>query len=554
MDDPVAIVGSIGEIERAVLDAARRHPDRVAIEDDGGAHPYAELDAASVAIADRLLGPAEAGDLAGARVALLTAPGLAWAAACVGIWRAGGVVVPLCAAHPAPELDHVIGDSSASIVIAGPERIDDLAPLAAARGARLMPVAEVGGGDGQPTGRSSDADPPSHDPSRGSGESPGPDESSEPDRPTRDPARPARDPDRPAMILYTSGTTGRPKGVVLTRSNLAAQVASLVEAWRWSAGDLLVHVLPLHHTHGIVNGLLCALASGARCHVLARFEAGAVWEALAGRPATLFFGVPTMYRRLVDAWDAADAADRERWSRAAGALRLAVSGSAALPVPLFERWKELAGQPLLERYGMTEIGMALSNPLDGERRAGTVGRPLPGVTARRVDADGRPVAEEGVAGEIEIRGPGVFAEYLDRPEETRRAFRDGWFRTGDEATVEDGYWRILGRRSVDILKTGGEKVSALEVESALEGHPSIVECAVVGVPDPEWGERVCAAVVAAPGARVELEELRAWGRERMAPWKVPTRLAVVVDLPRNAMGKVTKPAVREMFLSTEEES
>ncbi len=356
------------------------------------------------------------------------------------------------------------------------------------------------------------------------------------------------------MILYTSGTTGRPKGVVLTRSNLAAQVASLVEAWGWSADDRLIHVLPLHHTHGIVNGLLCALASGATCHMLPRFEAGAVWEALAERPATLFFGVPTMYRRLVDAWDAADAAHRERWARAAGELRLAVSGSAALPVPLFERWKEIAGEPLLERYGMTEIGMALSNPLDGERRAGTVGRPLPGVTARRVDADGRPVEEEGVAGEIEIRGPGVFREYLGRPEETRGAFRDGWFRTGDEATVEDGYWRILGRRSVDILKTGGEKVSALEVESALEGHPSILECAVVGVPDPEWGERVCAAVVAAPGAGIELEELRAWGRERMAPWKVPTRLAVVVDLPRNAMGKVTKPAVRELFLSTEEES
>lgn len=516
------------DIGRAVTNAASRHAERVAIVDESGAHTYAELLAASAAVAGRLLESRDAGELAGARVALLAAPGLGWAAACLGTWRAGGVAVPLCAAHPPPELDHAIADSGASIVLAGPGRIDDLAPIAAARGAETIPMEEILGGFGEPdsAGRSRSTDLPEE--SAGEGRS-------------------------PAMILYTSGTTGRPKGVVLTRENLAAQAGSLVEAWRWSRHDRLVHALPLHHTHGIVNGLLCALVSGASCRMLPGFRSDLVWDALAEGPATLFFGVPTMYRRLEEAWDAAGEDDRRRMSAAAARLRLAVSGSAALPVPLFERWREISGQALLERYGMTEIGMALSNPLDAERRPGTVGRPLPGVSVRRVDADGRPIDEEGVAGEIEVRGPGVFREYWNRPEDTRAAFRDGWFRTGDEATVEDGFWRILGRRSVDIVKTGGEKVSALEVESALAAHPSIVECAVVGVPDPEWGERVCAAIVAAPGERVELEELRAWARERIAPWKVPTRLQVVEDLPRNAMGKVTKSAVKTMFVSSEEE-
>jgi len=231
-----------------------------------------------------------------------------------------------------------------------------------------------------------------------------------------------------------------------------------------------------------------------------------------------------------------------------------VSGSAALPVATLERWREITGHTLLERYGMTEIGMALSNPLEGERRPGHVGPPLPGVEVRIVDGEGRPVPD-GEQGEIEVRGPQVFREYRGRPDETAAAFRDGWFRTGDEGCVgEGGYYRILGRRSVDIVKTGGYKVSALEVEELYRTHPGIGDLAVVGVPHPEWGEQLRAAWTPAnPSARApsgppDTADLRAWGKERLAPYKVPHLFRAVPTLPRNAMGKVQKARVRRMLV------
>jgi malonyl-CoA/methylmalonyl-CoA synthetase len=223
-----------------------------------------------------------------------------------------------------------------------------------------------------------------------------------------------------------------------------------------------------------------------------------------------------------------------------------VSGSAALPVRTLERWREISGHTLLERYGMTEIGMALSNALHGERRPGSVGAPLPGVTVRLVDEQGVVVAA-GEPGEIEVRGPAVFLEYWRRPEATRDAFRAGWFRTGDMAALEGGMYRILGRTSVDIIKTGGFKVSALEIEEVLRTHPAIAECAVVAAEDAEWGERVCVAVELQPGAELTLDALQDWARERLAPYKVPRSLACVPALPRNAMGKVVKRDVALLF-------
>ena len=296
------------------------------------------------------------------------------------------------------------------------------------------------------------------------------------------------------MILYTSGTTSRPKGVVTTHANITAQIMSLVEAWEWSADDRIVLCLPLHHVHGIINVVSCALWSGATCEMLPRFDANAVWERIASGGLTLFMAVPTIYVKLIAAWDAASPERRAALSQACAKLRLMVSGSAALPVSTLERWKEISGHTLLERYGMTEIGMALSNPLRGERVPGSVGTPLPSVEVQLVGENGEPVAP-GTPGEIEVRGPSVFAEYWGKPDATRDAFRDGWFRTGDTAVVENGVYRILGRTNIDILKTGGHKVSALEIEEALREHPAVAECAVVGVPDPEWGERVAAAVV-----------------------------------------------------------
>ncbi|WP_250635699.1 AMP-binding protein [Nostoc piscinale] len=227
-------------------------------------------------------------------------------------------------------------------------------------------------------------------------------------------------------------------------------------------------------------------------------------------------------------------------------MRLMVSGSAALPVQVLEKWQNISGHFLLERYGMTEIGMALSNPLHGQRHSGYVGQPLPQVEVRLVDESGKLVLP-GTPGEIQVKSPGVFLEYWQNPQATAKTFQDGWFCTGDLAVVEDGNYRILGRMSVDIIKTGGYKVSALEIEEVLRNHPDIHECAVVGVADVEWGERVCAALVLHPQRQLTLESFRSWAKEQLAVYKVPTKILTVAELPRNAMGKVTKPAVVELF-------
>jgi len=260
--------------------------------------------------------------------------------------------------------------------------------------------------------------------------------------------------------------------------------------------------------------------------------------------------VPTIYAKLISAWDSASPERRARLNQSCATLRLMVSGSAALPVGTLERWKEISGHTLLERYGMTEIGMALSNPLQGERVPGTVGTPLPSVEVQLVGENGKLVAPR-TPGEIEVRGPSVFAEYWGKPEATRDAFREGWFRTGDTAVVENGVYRILGRTNIDILKTGGHKVSALEIEEALRKHPAVAECVVVGVPDPEWGERVAAAIVLNDGDALDLPSLRTWAKDWLAAYKLPSRLLLLDALPRTAMGKVIKPAVVELFPSAD---
>ena len=470
---------------------------KIAIIDRGGSHSYEALDDASANVAGTLLAGAE--DLREARIAYFVAPGLGHAAVQRGIWRAGGVAVPMALSHPRGELEYVIGDSGASVVIADEGAAATLRPLADAAGARFLTTGDALRSWGPPSGL------------------------------------PFLGANRRAMIIYTSGTTGRPKGVVTTHANIGAQVSSLVEAWGWRPSDRLLLVLPLHHVHGVINGLCSALAVHATCEMPASFDASAVWDRLASGEVTVFTAVPTIYHRLLTAWEAADEPARRRWSDGARGLRLMMSGSAALPVQTLERWREITGHTLLERYGMTEIGMALSNPLTGERRPGFVGQPLPGVEVRLVD------------GELEVRGPTVFKEYWQRPEETLAAFHDGWFRTGDVAVEEDGSYRLLGRTSVDIIKTGGYKVSALEIEAVLRDHPAIAECAVVGVPDEEWGEKVSAAVELRDHAALALADLQAWARERLAPYKLPRALKPVAALPRNAMGKVVKPEVKQLF-------
>ena len=400
------------------------------------------------------------------------------------------MAVPLAVSHPPAELTYYVEDSGASVVVAPPEMADRLRHR---RGA-------------QP------AVPADHRPA---------------DRWRRGGLLPVLTPDRRAMILYTSGTTSRPKGVVSTHWNVQAQVTTLVDAWGWQQADHILLVLPLHHVHGIINVLTCALWSGAQVTIHPKFDAGDVWEAIAGEELTLFMAVPTIYSRLIAAWQTAPPDRQAALSAGCRKLRLMVSGSAALPVRVLEQWQEISGHVLLERYGMTEIGMALSNPLHGRRQPGFVGVPLPGVAVRLVDEEGREVTP-GTPGEIQVRGPSVFREYWRRPEATEAAFRDGWFRTGDIAVVEKGSYRILGRSSVDIIKTGGYKVSALEIEEALREHPAVRELAVVGLPDPEWGERIGAALVLVPEEALTLEGCAAgpaigWRRTSCPPGCSPWR-------------------------------
>jgi malonyl-CoA/methylmalonyl-CoA synthetase len=481
---------------------------RAAIVAADGTYSYADLDLASRRVAGALLAAGE--DLQQSRVAFMVEPSFAYVAVQRGIWRAGGVAVPLAISYPAAELSYVIEDSASGVVIGGQTQRELLEPLATAAGARFLTVDEALG-----------TSPAEVLPHIGA--------------------------PRRAMIVYTSGTTGRPKGVVSSHAVIGAQISSLISAWGWRPADRLLLALPLHHVHGIINGLGSALAVHATCEILPAFDATAVWDRLASGEITVFTAVPTMYSRLIAAWDSAPAHVQQARSSGARAVRLMMSGSAALPVALLERWREITGHTLLERYGMTEVGMVLSNPLDGDRRPGFVGAPLPGVEVRLVDAGGEELSEG--PGELEVRGPSVFQEYWNRPEETRAAFREGWFRTGDMAVLEAGSYRLLGRTSVDIIKTGGFKVSALEIEEVLRTHPAILDCAVVGIDDEEWGERVSAAVELRPGETLSLADLQRWARRQLAPYKVPRALRDVVALPRNAMGKVLKPEVAGLFKS-----
>jgi fatty acid CoA ligase FadD36 len=349
------------------------------------------------------------------------------------------------------------------------------------------------------------------------------------DRP-RGPTAPTIQNDGPALVLYTSGTTGPPKGVVIGRSAIAADLDALAEAWAWTPDDVLVHGLPLFHVHGLVVGVLGALRVGCRfVHVGQPTPVAYAGAAAAG--GTVFFGVPTIWGRI--------AADPSA-SAALKSARLLVSGSAGLPRPIYDRLHQACGQGPIERYGMTETLITLSARADGPRHPGSVGTPLAGVSTRLVGEDGAPVADDGESvGSLQVRGPMLMTGYLDRPEATAAAFtRDGWLVTGDAATRdEDGRHRIVGRESTELIKTGGFRVGAGEIEGALLAHPGVREAAVIGCPDPDLGQVIVAYVVA---DGVKPEDLIAWVAEGLSVHKRPRRVILVPSLPRNAMGKIQK--------------
>lgn len=340
---------------------------------------------------------------------------------------------------------------------------------------------------------------------------------------------------RPAMIIYTSGTTGKPKGVVTTHNNIKAQVESLVKAWEWSENDHILETLPLHHVHGVINVLGCALYSGAKVTFHPGFDTNQVWREIVSNDLTLFMAVPTIYHKLLQ--DLKTSANPEKYHKACKKLRLMVSGSMALPEPLFYSWEEFTGHRLLERYGMTEIGMALSNPLHGNRRPGFVGFPLPNVEAKIVDD------------ELRIKGPAVFNDYYGNPKATEETFdEEGWFKTGDNAMVDPntGEYKILGRSSVDILKTGGFKISALDIERTFLENEQILEIAICGVEDVQWGQ-IIGAIIKFKDRPMTVTELQEWGRDKLAHYKLPRRLITVYEIPKNAMGKVNKKELVKLF-------
>ena len=357
-------------------------------------------------------------------------------------------------------------------------------------------------------------------------------------------ALPATEPDgeAPAIVVYTSGTTGPPKGVVLPRRAIAATLDALADAWAWTADDVVAHGLPLFHVHGLILGVLGPLRLGGGAHHLGRFSSEAAGAALTNG-ATMLFGVPTMYHRL-----AADVEASPALASAIGGARLLVSGSAALPATDHARIAAACGQKPVERYGMSETLMNTAIRADGDRRPGTVGLPLPGVDLRLVDDHGAELDahDDETVGEIQVRGPNLFLSYLNRPDATAEAMRGGWFATGDVATrAADGYIRIVGRRATDLIKSGGYKIGAGEIENALVEHPAVAEVAVTGEPDADLGEKIVAWVVVEAGAARPTErELADHVARLLTPHKRPRAVRYLDALPRNALGKVTKATLR----------
>jgi len=481
--------------------------ERVALVEADNTYTYSEVNSRVNRFATGLLGNKD--DLQEERIAFFMPASLDYVTTMHGVWRAGGIAVPLNVASAVSELDHYLSCASVTRMVANAEHQESLRDLCASLNIELMSAEEV----------LADAAGP----------------------------LPKLTPDRRAMMLFTSGTTNKPKGVVSTHKTIHAQITTLIDAWEWSENDVIPLFLPLHHIHGIINILSCGLWAGATVHLFAKFDIPKISQQIVAGTYNVFMAVPTIYVKLIQYFDSIDPAEVQKICDGFKDMRLNISGSAACPVKLFNQWKGLTGQVLLERYGMTEIGMGISNPYNGERRAGAVGQALPGVDCELFDENDSLITEEAVAGEIRIKGDNVFLEYWDNATATKESFKDSWFCTGDVAVLEDGYYRIMGRSSVDIIKSGGYKLSALEIEGVLLTHDDIEEVAVIGVEDDTWGEAVTAFVAVKAGASLEYEALKEWCDGRMSSYKIPKSLILIEALPRNAMGKVTKPVLKEML-------
>lgn len=492
------------EVARAVADG----PDRVAIEtEDGVLFTYGELDRT---VARTVIALFEAGLQPGDRVAAQVHKSVASLFVYLACLRAGLVYLPLNTAYQSSELDYFLRDAEPGLILVEPENADAITALSnGSVGAPVMTLGEIEQrGLAKRVARAS----------------------------AKFDTRRCNASDL-AAIIYTSGTTGRSKGAMVTHGNLMSNARSLTQVWQFSSDDVLLHALPIFHVHGLFVANHCALTSGARILWNNRFNAQAVVRQL--ETATVFMGVPTYYTRLL----AESGLSRESCK----GMRMFISGSAPLLAETHSEFERRTGHRILERYGMSEAGMITSNPYHGERRAGTVGLPLPGIEVRVVDEADQALAE-GQKGAIQVKGENVFSGYWRMPEKTKQEFTDdGWFRTGDIGVFDtDGYLSIVGRAK-DLIITGGYNVYPKEIELALDELPQVAESAVIGVPHDDFGEAVTAVVVGKPGAKADEEKIIAALKSKLAGYKVPKRVYFVDALPRNAMGKVQKNLLRERF-------
>lgn len=490
----------------SLIQRASSYNTRTAIKSDGKSYSYQQLLLHSKSVSAYLL--QQTSDLEEARIAFLVPASFSYAAIQWGIWRAGGVAVPLCEKHPLPSIQYVLEDTKATTIIYSEEFEELLSPLFENKNFQFVKYKDIS---------------------------------------QKECELPKISLDRRALILYTSGTTGLPKGVVTTHSNIEAQITALTTSWEWDKNDHVLNVLPLHHVHGIINMLSCALWSGACCEFLPKFSPKVIFDIFLKGEVNVFMAVPTIYFKLITFYNELPLNKQEAIAKNLAKFRLMVSGSAALPVSVLEEWKRISSHTLLERYGMTEMGMAISNPYKGKRQPGHIGQPLHGVSIRLANENNQ-VVPDGEQGEIQIKGPNVFKEYWDKPKATTEAFTtDGWFKSGDIAIFDIDSYQILGRNSVDIIKSGGYKISALEIEEVLRTHPNIKDCGVVGISDLEWGEIIGASIVLKSGT-ISIDELRTWVQERLPGYKSPRKYIFQKDLPRNVMGKVTKNELKKLFI------